>query len=62
VQEGERRRAERQSDEPGMDVRNELAAIYIRHMRQKGIEPTAAEIVDRYQIREQTAKALLSLP
>ena len=47
-------------EEPSIEVRQECAMIYIQKMRKKNIEPAVDDIVNKYLISEEMARASLS--
>ncbi len=47
-------------EEPSIEVRQACAMLYIEKMRKKNIEPAVEDIVNKYLISEEMARAALS--
>jgi hypothetical protein len=53
-------KADEMHEEPSIEVRQECAMIYIEKMRKRNIEPAVEDIVNKYLISEEMARASLS--
>jgi len=60
IKKGKQRKFESSPSEPSIEVRQELAFIYIQRLRKRNIEPTIEDIVNKYLISEKLAGNLLA--